>query len=425
MTRLFLRFYIGVLIILALASVIQGYVMWFGAQSQNAEVFKQMNFGGLRVARDQMAGAAAKDVESTFDSIQASFDFPVEHVRFDDLPENDWLRQRLISSEPEFLDWGAGISFNKNTEALLFGPFPDWFLPRQSLVLFALGIVLLFAGLAIAVLLRPVVKQLRSVERTAIAIAGGDLSARIEGRSHATSVPIASAFNLMAERTETLLKSQRELLQAVSHELRTPLARIRFATELVESAQTDEQRKGRLESIDQATEQLDLLVGELLSYVRLDSDSVGHELETVNLAELLSDVVEIHSPLHPDIEFDNLADPALVVEADRNSLTRAIGNLVSNAGRHAKSLVLVSASEENGAIVIRVDDDGEGIAEADRDKLFEPFVRLESSKGKGSGLGLALVKRIVSRHSGDVCVSSSDSGGARFEIRLPLTKSSS
>ena len=150
----------------------------------------------------------------------------------------------------------------------------------------------------------------------------------------------------------------------------------------------------------------------------------------MNLTSLLPELVKIYAPFHPSIQYDcEDAGQAVQVTADHASLSRAIGNLLSNAGRFAKQRVTVAALQQGKEMVIHVDDDGQGVQEEDRDKIFDPFVRLGGSSNGGSsnggssnggsGLGLALVKRIVTRHHGRVAVSESPSGGARFSIFLP------
>lgn len=107
--------------------------------------------------------------------------------------------------------------------------------------------------------------------------------------------------------------------------------------------------------------------------------------------------------------------------ADRRGFQRALGNLVSNAGRHAKTRVSIHCESMNGSTVIDVDDDGTGIAEADRQRVFEPFVRLQDAaeSGRGVGLGLALVKRIVTQNGGTVEVLDSPLGGCRIRTKWP------
>ena len=418
MTRLFIRFYVGIVIVLLLASMLQYYMVYFGSNEQNRQTYRDIHFGGIRLAGAQMDAATPEETVSTYQLIKKDYDFPVEIIELAN-PKFRTLRPRLGLGDPQFYEGQTiAISFNNNRQALLFGPLPQYVGPSQGKLLLGSAAILSLTALAIAFLLRPVVRQLRSVEKTALLIAGGDLTARIEGKDKAASVPISSAFNSMADRTESLLKSQRELLQAVSHELRTPLARIRFATELADITDDEAKRKSRLKSIDNATEQLDGLVGELLNYVRLESETEVHAFANVRLAELISDVISKRGPLFPIIQFESECASTLTVLANRNGLRSAIGNLVSNAGRHANANVTIQGFKLGPHIVIRVDDDGPGIGEKDIEKVFKPFVRLDN-KEKGSGLGLALVDRIVKKHNGFVSVSRSPMGGARFEIKVP------
>ena len=110
---------------------------------------------------------------------------------------------------------------------------------------------------------------------------------QIDERRIRSAKPLAQAFNDMANRTEALVRTQRELLQAVSHELRTPLSRMRFAIDLIETAKTDAERRQRLDSLDMATEELDELVGELLSYVRMETTTPELDVEHVLLPDVL------------------------------------------------------------------------------------------------------------------------------------------
>lgn len=457
MTRLFFRFYMGVVLILVVAWWVQTYVTRVSNESQNVSVVENALAGGLRLARDQLAGTPSDQAADRFKQIVASFEYPVNLISMD----IEWLgnpeRNRLLNGETVLLgdyiaialstesrqeptiadeliptNSGSGISSDKRDDKdpgmispdyfLLFGPLPQFVGPNRAEVSIGYGVIFLLAALAIAVLLRPVAKQFRDVERTATAISRGDLSARIQTGSRSRNLALVSAFNTMAERTESLLRSQRELLQAVSHELRTPLARIRFATDLVETAMNREERRKRLDSIDNATEKLDGLVGELLTYTRIESDAPGMTPETIDIWNLIEDAVAFHAPLYPDVEFMLPENPEqILTRAHPASLARAIENLVSNAGRHAKSRVSASAEIDGNELQIHIDDDGKGIPEADREKVLEPFVQLENTDRRGSGLGLALVQRIAKQHKGEVKVSASTLGGACLTLRLPYS----
>ena len=437
MTRLFLRFYLGVVVILIAAWLIETYVRQTQNESQNRRVVERALSGGFRLARDELVYTKAEGRRFIFWTIEQRFEYPVKLFGLSEDWVSEDVRMRLKDGDVVLLGRFVAIACmtNKQTKlpqgdeydleslenaGLLFGPLPQFVGPSRLERSLGYGLIFLLAALAIAVLLRPVVLQLRAVERTAKAIAGGDLSARIDHDVAPRGTALGLAFNTMADQTESLLKSQRELLQAVSHELRTPLARIRFATELAENAQTAEERSERLESINKATDRLNELVGELLAYVRLDA---GTQLETerILVAPLLEELIDFHQPLHPKIEFTTSEfDDSITVNAYRPGLMRAIENLLSNAGYHATSTVRVGVEKLDQSARIIVEDDGSGIAEADREKIFEPFVRLNNSESRvGSGLGLALVSRIAKRSGGNVAVGESDLGGAKFELVVP------
>lgn len=220
----------------------------------------------------------------------------------------------------------------------------------------------------------------------------------------------------MASRTEALVRTQRELLQAVSHELRTPLARINFAIDLIRTAGNADERESRLNALDTAAQDLNELVGELLQYVRLETGLPQHASEGVDLLPVVEELIEKASLTHIEIEFQigpTLARGDISVVADRNGVTRVLSNLLSNASRFARHRIVVDATIDSTETTIDVDDDGPGIPETDRERVFEPFVRLEESDS-GVGLGLALVKRIITNHNGTVTALPSPLGGCRM-----------
>ena len=124
-----------------------------------------------------------------------------------------------------------------------------------------------------------------------------------------------------------------------------------------------------------------------------------------------------------ELRIDSESVSAARVSGDRQKLQRLVGNLVDNAVRHARATVVLSLREADGEAVLTVEDDGEGVASQDRERIFERFVRLDQAQdrdGGGSGIGLAIVEEVAAVHGGAVAVSDGDLGGARFEVRLPL-----
>ena len=431
MTRLFLRFYLGVIVILIAAWLIQAFAFRRSSIEANIPVIESVYASSARLARDRIIAAGPEELTETMDYLQSRFDYPIRVVDRDKRP--------MDATNLERLDRGESLLYLDLLETAIpdspflveLGPLPRFGQPSQLELMFALGGLFVLTALGIAFLLRPVIVQLRCMEKTALAIAAGDLRARIDDVKFPHSVPLAGAFNAMADRVEQLLQTQRELLQTVSHELRTPLARIKFATELVASADNDDQRNQRLSAIEAATDQLNELVGELLAYVRMDAEhgnqtSESITCEMIDIPELVGELIDLHGPLHPSIEFTvDLSNAGGEFCGDRAAIARAVGNLISNAGKFARSKVIVAATRTENQLCFAIMDDGSGIAEEDRETVFQPFKRLsgvgDASAGAaaGTGLGLALVERIAQRNGGRVSVSNSELGGAMFRLTLP------
>ncbi len=438
MTRLFIRFYIAIVLILVAAWFVQSSVFQGRFDEQNVRVVERAFAGPLRLARERLEYVIPREgYEVALRDIQERFEFPVDIRTLDDLPisleQQELLRRGAadVRDAPVVLFGEGGVhvavGLSDGRRVLAFGPLPSFVGPSRWEIYAAFGIVLLLAAIAIAVLLRPVARQLREVEQTATAIAGGDLSARIDPDRVPKGQQLARAFNTMADRTEALLRTQRELLQAVSHELRTPLAKMRFAIDLIETAQDDQERKRRLESLDSATGELDSLVGELLSYVRMENAEPQRDIQPVCVADAVDRSVDKYGPLYPSVHIDDSAVRQEIpdVRADPIDFQRAIGNLISNACRFATKQVRLSVHAEGGQVTIAVEDDGPGIPPSERQRALQPFVRLDndpdtSELGRGVGLGLALVQRIVSRHGGTVQIDESPLGGCRVCTTWPV-----
>lgn len=364
--------------------------------------------------------------------VQDRFSLQVNLSSLDQLSPTDAARIRsgrevIFHSKPGDVSgetWFASTSLKGANQILTVGPFPKFNREERPAATTTLALVLLPSAFAIALLLRPITRQLRKVESVAKAIANGDLHARVDERHMGSARELARAFNIMASRTETMVRTQRDLLQAVSHELKTPLARIRFALDLAASAPDTAQRQKRLDAIDGAVEDLDGLVNELISYVRMENTNSHLDREPVSVLQVAETLVDQFQPLNPDVQFVILPQsPAsqLIANADRTMMHRALGNLIGNAARFAASKVTLRLRAEGRHVFIDVDDDGPGIPESERSRVLEPFVRLDNQPapsrhaGAGAGLGLSIVRQIVDRHGGSLEISASPEGGCRVQ----------
>ncbi len=306
----------------------------------------------------------------------------------------------------------------------------------------ALGGVGLLAALAVRRSLRP----LRDVERTAEAIAAGDLSVRVRPADPRTEVgSLATSFNVMVDRFESAYSAQqrsevearasegrmRRFVADASHELRTPLTSIRGFAELFRqgAARDPAQLAQVLRRIEDEASRMGLLVEDLLLLARLDQARPLRQ-EPVDLLSVAADVVHAATTVHAThaVRLDADTGEGLpVVIGDDARLHQVATNLVGNAVIHtpAGTRVDVRVRRRGGDVLLEVVDDGPGMALDVAGRVFERFYRADSSRTRtgqattGSGLGLSIVAAIVAAHGGHVDVDTAPGRGSCFVVRLP------
>ena len=263
---------------------------------------------------------------------------------------------------------------------------------------------------------------LQQLSRVADDFGAGQLSARARVPASASIYPLAERINHMASRIESLLDAQRNLIHSVSHELRTPIARLEFALELLRAAADDPALEQRIAAMEGDVDELNSLVNELLSMIRLDSQQALH-MASIPLKTLLQECVDALPPSGCKVEVELELDAVeRDVIADPRLLARAVGNLLRNAQKYCEGRITVSA-QVGRQVEIAVEDNGPGIPLEQRARVFEPFYRLDRSRDRatgGFGLGLSIAHKAVALHGGSIRVESSPLGGARFVISLPL-----
>jgi signal transduction histidine kinase len=228
---------------------------------------------------------------------------------------------------------------------------------------------------------------------------------------------LAQTLNGMLARLGEAVRRQREFVSDASHELRSPIASLRAQLEVALAHPQRADWPAVAESALAEGLRLEALVADLLLLARLDEGAALPQGEVD-----LDDVVraEVRRPRRLAVDASRVG--AGRVRGDAGHLTRVARNLLDNAARHARGRVEVSLVGDGNQVVLAVDDDGPGVPEAERERIFERFTRLEEARSRdagGVGLGLALVRRIVERHGGTARVVESPLGGARAEVRLP------
>jgi signal transduction histidine kinase len=266
---------------------------------------------------------------------------------------------------------------------------------------------------------------LQMLSRVADEFGAGKLSARAAMKPSDAAYPLAGRINAMAGRIQGLLESQKNLLHSVSHELRTPIARLEFALELLTDpggapAAGDPRLAKRIAAMHGDLAELNELVNELLSMSKLDN-ATEPQRALFEVEPVLRECLEALYPRPATLQVE-LGALLGSVDGDRRLLARAVGNLLRNAQKYAVQTVALSARRDGGLLEILVEDDGPGIPEEERERIFEPFYRLDRSRDRatgGFGLGLSIAHKAVRLHGGTLRVERSPLGGARFAISLP------
>ncbi len=219
----------------------------------------------------------------------------------------------------------------------------------------------------------------------------------------------AAAFSIMRERIQRTISQRTEMLAGVSHDLRTPLTRIKLQLAMLGDGKAVDELRSDVAEMEKTVE-------EYLAFTRGEG---GEEVVSSDIGDLLREVVNGFRHGGAPIKLD--AERSLVVPVRPNAFKRSITNLVHNAATHGDR-VAIHAGWRGDAIEVMVDDDGPGIPKSEREEVFKPFYRLDSSRNPetgGTGLGLTIARDLIRSHGGDISLEQSPQGGVRAKLRLP------
>lgn len=267
--------------------------------------------------------------------------------------------------------------------------------------------------------LRPVERMRREVE----GITAARLATRIPGPGGDDEIArLASTLNEMLDRLDDSARAQRRFVSDASHELRSPLAVMRQLAEVAQAYPGRIETELLADTVLTEGQRLADLVQGMLILARADEGGLEPSMHPVDVDDIvLAEAARLRKAGLMTVDATGIAP--VRVDGDRGMLGQVVRNLADNAARHATSTVALSLAEVDGQLVLTVDDDGSGVADADRERIFARFVRLDEARAResgGSGLGLAIARSLVAAHGGAVAVSGSPLGGARFTVTLPV-----
>jgi signal transduction histidine kinase len=271
-----------------------------------------------------------------------------------------------------------------------------------------------------------VARALRPVDRMRAeldVVTSANLHTRIEQPESRDEVGrLATTMNRMLDRLDSAQQAQRRFVSDASHELKSPLASLRQYAEVAQ-AHPDRISEAELsEAVLDEGARLERLVQGMLVLARADEQTLVSGSSPVDLDDIvLGEAHRLKASGRLTVDASAVG-PARVL-GDVGMLGQVVRNLVDNAARHADTAVALSLAESGSSVVLHVDDDGDGVAPDDRDSIFDRFVRLDEARAResgGSGLGLSIVRELVTAHRGTVTVSTSPLGGARFTVTLPV-----
>ena len=276
-------------------------------------------------------------------------------------------------------------------------------------------------GLVLFISLKPFSREIKRFSWQVKRFGESNWQHRLEVKDQSLFKEFAESFNDMANRIEDLVKTQKELSHAVSHELRTPLARMKFALEEMSSPDaTPEHKVEHEQQIKSDIAQLETLINELLDYAEFDSKHYHLNRMNADICEVTRSIIENHKT-YSQRQWQFHCNEPINLSLDWHLYERMINNLLVNAEKFSNSQIAVSIRKDKSQVIITVEDDGPGIPESLREKVFQSFYKAKANNiaSKGFGLGLAIVHRIVRLHNGSITVGDSELGGCRFVVSVP------
>ncbi|MEP9037427.1 two-component system sensor histidine kinase RstB [Enterobacter hormaechei] len=422
MKKLFVQFYLLLFVCFLVMTMLVGLVYKFTAERAGRQSLDDLMKSSLYLMRSELREIPPHDWARTLKELDLnlSFDLRIEPMKDFDLAPPAMLRLRdgdivALDEKYTFIQ-----RIPRSHYVLAVGPVPYLYYLHQMrlLDLALLGFIAISLAFPVFIWMRPHWQDMLKLESAAQRFGEGHLTERIHFDSGSSFDRLGIAFNQMADNINALIASKKQLIDGIAHELRTPLVRLRYRLEMSENLTAAESQ-----ALNRDIGQLEALIEELLTYARLDRPQTELHLSTPDLPVWLQTHINDVQSVNPQRKLLTAITPGAYGALDMRLMERVLDNLMNNAMRYSETTLRIGLDLQRSQAILCVEDDGPGIEPAEREKVFEPFVRLDPSRDRatgGCGLGLAIVRSIAQAMGGSVRCEASELGGARFVFSWPI-----
>ncbi|WP_312118898.1 two-component system sensor histidine kinase RstB [Kosakonia cowanii] len=423
MKKLFVQFYLLLFVCFLVMTMLVGLVYKFTAERAGRQSLDDLMKSSLYLMRSELREIPPHEWAKTLKDLDLNLSFDLQVEPMNKFSLDPAAAQRLREGDIVALD--SEYTFiqriPRSHYVLAVGPVPYLFFLHETRLL-DMGLMALIAislAFPVFIWMRPHWQEMLRLESAAQRFGEGHLEERIHFDSASSFERLGIAFNQMADNINALIASKKQLIDGIAHELRTPLVRLRYRLEM-----SDNLSEAEHTALNRDIGQLEGLIEELLTYARLDRPQTELQLTTPDLPAWFNSYLDDARSMNP--QHSLLLDCQAGDEygaLDMRLMERVLDNLVNNALRYSEETIKVTLQRQGSLANMTVEDDGPGIAPAERERIFEPFVRLDPSRDRatgGCGLGLAIVHSIAQAFGGSVSCDESELGGAKFTFQWPI-----
>lgn len=272
----------------------------------------------------------------------------------------------------------------------------------------------------------PLARRLFILTNAAAKIGKGDLGVRVPINRFSYINPLEKSFNQMASQIEKLMTDNKLLARSLSHDIRTPMSCLRFGVEAALDTKNIDKKNEYLNRMEAELTNMEAMTSAFLSYAGMERQGINLRFEIVDINNFITDIGHDFQSLAEQYNVTltcQLLEQPIDYSLDAHWIHQALQNLISNAVQYAKTTVALSVAVSTKALIITIEDDGDGLAKNKLDVIFDPFVKLDVARSREEGhfgLGLAICQKVIHWHKGKITAeNSSKLSGACFTITLP------